>query len=113
MLGLVSLPGGLVKGLFNLLRFHLGQSINVKGARQRENSADINKQAGDIPFQTEGATEAWHSDDYFGTPGIFTAPWWPVKLVIILSAGLCCLLWLAKALTGKRSLEHVHLANGD
>ncbi len=58
-------------------------------------------------------TEAWHSDDYFGTPGIFTAPWWPVKLVIILSAGLCCLLWLAKALTGKRSLEHVHLANGD
>jgi len=55
--------------------------------------------------------EAWHSDDYFGTPGIFTAPWWPVKLVIMLSAGLCCLLWLSKAAIGNRTLEHIHLAD--
>ncbi len=32
--------------------------------------------------------EMWHSQDYFGVPGVFTAPWWPIKLVILLSAGL-------------------------
>lgn len=33
--------------------------------------------------------EMWESKDYFGVPGVFTAPWWPVKLVIFLSACLC------------------------
>lgn len=42
--------------------------------------------------------EAWETNDFFGTPGIFTAPWWPVKLVIFLSAVLCFLLWVAMAL---------------
>ncbi len=32
--------------------------------------------------------EMWESKDYFGVPGVFTAPWWPVKLVIFLSACL-------------------------
>ncbi len=40
--------------------------------------------------------EAWETSEYFGTPGIFTAPWWPVKLVIFFSATLCCLIWLSK-----------------
>ncbi len=44
--------------------------------------------------------EAWETDDFFGTPGIFTAPWWPVKLVIFFSATLCCLIWIGKALGG-------------
>lgn len=39
--------------------------------------------------------------DYFGVPGVFTAPWWPIKLVIFLSASLCCLLFALKVLTGK------------
>ena len=42
--------------------------------------------------------EAWETDDFFGTPGIFTAPWWPVKLAIFFSACLCGLIWLAKVL---------------
>ncbi len=42
--------------------------------------------------------EAWETSDFFGTPGIFTAPWWPVRLVIFLSASLCCALWVCKAL---------------
>ena len=42
--------------------------------------------------------EAWETNDFFGTPGIFTAPWWPVKLVIVISTVLCSLLWLCKAL---------------
>ena len=32
--------------------------------------------------------EMWESQDFFGVPGVFTAPWWPVKLVIFLSACL-------------------------
>ena len=38
--------------------------------------------------------EMWESQDYFGVPGVFTAPWWPVKLVIFLSACLCGLHFL-------------------
>ncbi|WP_424966748.1 TRAP transporter small permease [Dinoroseobacter sp. S375] len=33
--------------------------------------------------------EMWNTKDFFGVPGVFTAPWWPVKLVIFLSACLC------------------------
>ena len=38
--------------------------------------------------------EMWATQDYFGVPGVFTAPWWPVKLVIVLSAALCALHFL-------------------
>ena len=44
--------------------------------------------------------EAWQTGDFFGTPGIFTAPWWPVKLAIWFSAALCCLIWAGKAILG-------------
>jgi len=37
--------------------------------------------------------DMWETKDFFGVPGVFTAPWWPVKLVIFLSAALCCLLF--------------------
>ena len=47
--------------------------------------------------------EAWETGDFFGTPGVFTAPWWPVKLTIFFSACLCCLIWLAKVLDDDRS----------
>jgi TRAP-type mannitol/chloroaromatic compound transport system permease small subunit len=49
--------------------------------------------------------DAWETNHFFGTPGIFTAPWWPVRLVIVLSATLCALIWIAKALTGQRVLR--------
>ncbi len=38
----------------------------------------------------------WVSQDYFGIPGVFTAPWWPVKLVILLSTALCTVLYVFK-----------------
>lgn len=41
--------------------------------------------------------EMYETKDFFGVPGIFTAPWWPIKLVIYLSAALCTLLFLFKA----------------
>lgn len=41
-------------------------------------------------------TEMLETRDYFGVPGVFTAPWWPIKLVIFLSAAMCALLFLLK-----------------
>lgn len=40
--------------------------------------------------------EMYESRDFFGVPGVFTAPWWPVKLVIFLSACLCTILFLLR-----------------
>lgn len=45
--------------------------------------------------------------EYFGTPGIFTAPWWPAKLAIFFSVTLCGIIFLFKALTGSREPELV------
>jgi len=42
--------------------------------------------------------EMFETQDYFGVPGVFTAPWWPIKLVIFLSAVLCSLLFALKVL---------------
>lgn len=44
-------------------------------------------------------TEMWHTNDYFGTPGVFTAPWWPIKLVIYFSAFLCAIIFVLKVLS--------------
>lgn len=38
--------------------------------------------------------------EYFGTPGIFTAPWWPAKLAIVFSVSLCSLIFLFKVILG-------------
>ncbi len=40
----------------------------------------------------------WESNDFFGVPGVFTAPWWPVKLTIFLSAALAAIIFSLKAL---------------
>ncbi len=48
---------------------------------------------------------AWVHDKFFGTPGIFTAPWWPVRGAIVFSAALCCLILALKAITGRRVLQ--------
>jgi len=42
--------------------------------------------------------EMWETKDFFGVPGVFTAPWWPVKLVIFISASLCFVLFVLKLL---------------
>ncbi len=41
--------------------------------------------------------EMLETRDFFGVPGVFTAPWWPIKLVIFISAVLCALLFVLKA----------------
>ncbi|PWQ94706.1 TRAP transporter small permease [Leucothrix arctica] len=45
--------------------------------------------------------EMWESKDYFGIPGVFTAPWWPIKLIILGSAALCTVLFILKILIPK------------
>lgn len=45
---------------------------------------------------------AFERCEYFGTPGIFTAPWWPAKLAIVFSAGLCCIIFGVKVILGQR-----------
>jgi TRAP-type C4-dicarboxylate transport system permease small subunit len=47
--------------------------------------------------------------DYFGTPGILKAPWWPARLAIVFGVALCCTLFAFKALTGARQPERIHL----
>jgi len=54
-------------------------------------------------------TEMWHTNDYFGIPGVFTAPWWPVKLVILLSAGLCTILFALKVLMPTQGIQMVRI----
>ena len=50
--------------------------------------------------------------EYFGTPGVFTAPWWPARLAITASTALCCLLFFFKMALGTRDPEFVHLEDG-
>lgn len=45
---------------------------------------------------------AWARCEYFGTPGIFTAPWWPAKLAIVFSTALCTIIFAFKAALGDR-----------
>jgi len=57
--------------------------------------------------------EAWETGEFFGTPGIFTAPWWPVKLAIFFSAVLCCLIWLGKTFGDERTDSHIEESRSD
>lgn len=55
-----------------------------------------------------GIAAAFDRCEYFGTPGIFTAPWWPAKLAILFSASMCCVIFLFKVLLGKKGDWPVH-----
>jgi TRAP-type mannitol/chloroaromatic compound transport system permease small subunit len=41
----------------------------------------------------------WASQDFFGIPGVFVAPWWPIKLTIFCSAALCAIIFATKVLS--------------
>lgn len=57
--------------------------------------------------------EMLHTRDYFGVPGIFTAPWWPIKLVITVSTALCCVIFLLKIATGSDRPNLVRTSEND
>ncbi|MBU2994010.1 TRAP transporter small permease [Octadecabacter sp. 1_MG-2023] len=45
--------------------------------------------------------------DYFGTPGILTAPWWPVRLAIAFGCAWAGILFFFKAVLGDADPRHV------
>ncbi len=47
--------------------------------------------------------DMWETQDYFGIPGVFVAPWWPLKLTIFFSASLCTLIFILRVLTMKNT----------
>ncbi len=49
----------------------------------------------------------WETNDFFGVPGVFTAPWWPVKLTIFASAVLAALIFALKVIgTSPDEVQH-------
>lgn len=53
------------------------------------------------------------SGRYFGVPGVFTAPWWPIKLTIVFGTGLCALILVLKVMRPRGAPSHSGLAGGD
>lgn len=53
----------------------------------------------------------WQTQDYFGVPGLFTLPWWPVKLVISLGTSLACVIFVLKVITAIDRPETVAQSN--
>ena len=43
----------------------------------------------------------WGTQDYFGVPGVFTVPWWPVKLVIASGSALACFIFVLKVISAQ------------
>ncbi len=53
--------------------------------------------------------EMLETQDYFGVPGVFVAPWWPIKLTIWLSTALCALLFTLKIFLPSRDFELIRM----
>ena len=43
----------------------------------------------------------WETQDFFGIPGVFTVPWWPIKLVIAGGSALACFIFILKVITAQ------------
>lgn len=43
----------------------------------------------------------WQTQDFFGVPGVFTAPWWPIKLVIASGSALACVIFVLKVISAQ------------
>jgi len=43
----------------------------------------------------------WETQDYFGVPGLFTVPWWPIKLVIASGCALACVIFVLKVISAQ------------
>ncbi len=48
----------------------------------------------------ESFSSAMARCDYFGTPGIFTAPWWPARLAIFFGVSLAATIFMFNAILG-------------
>ncbi|MEP2718110.1 TRAP transporter small permease [Pseudophaeobacter sp.] len=43
----------------------------------------------------------WTTQDFFGVPGVFTVPWWPVKLAIASGSALASVIFTLKVITAQ------------
>lgn len=43
----------------------------------------------------------WGTQDFFGIPGVFTVPWWPIKLVIASGSALASLIFVLKVINAQ------------
>jgi len=43
----------------------------------------------------------WGTQDYFGVPGLFTVPWWPIKFVIASGCALACVIFVLKVISAQ------------
>lgn len=43
----------------------------------------------------------WGTQDFFGVPGVFTMPWWPVKLVIASGSALASIIFIIKVISAQ------------
>lgn len=50
----------------------------------------------------------WNTQDFFGVPGVFTVPWWPIKLVIASGSALASLIFALKVITAQDRPELIH-----
>jgi TRAP-type C4-dicarboxylate transport system permease small subunit len=55
----------------------------------------------------------WDTQDFFGIPGVFTVPWWPVKLVIASGSALACLIFVLKVITAQDRPQLVRVPEHD
>jgi TRAP-type C4-dicarboxylate transport system permease small subunit len=55
----------------------------------------------------------WGTNDFFGVPGVFTVPWWPVKLVIAAGAGLTCVIFTLKVISAQDRPELIRAPEHD
>ena len=51
----------------------------------------------------------WNTGDFFGVPGLFTVPWWPIKLVIASGSALACLIFTLKVITAQDRPELIRM----
>jgi TRAP-type C4-dicarboxylate transport system permease small subunit len=60
----------------------------------------------------------WETQYFFGVPGVFTVPWWPIKLVIASGSALACVIFVLKVISAQdrpkliRVLEHEDTHSG-
>ncbi|MFY0617669.1 TRAP transporter small permease subunit [Shimia sp.] len=55
----------------------------------------------------------WDTQDYFGVPGLFTLPWWPVKLVIASGTALSSLIFIFKVVSAEDRPEMIRAPEHD
>lgn len=55
----------------------------------------------------------WNTQDFFGVPGVFTVPWWPIKLVIAGGSALACIIFVLKVISAQDRPELIRTPEHD